>query len=95
MHASYVGVAQIYIGRRIRSDGPDSISFKRSFLPLTDEARPPGVDTRGRDVLSRVIYGAQVSILTGMMPVAIGAIIAIPLGLLSGYYRLFGAVLCG
>ncbi len=50
-----------------------------------------GVDTQGRDVLSRVIYGARVSLTTGVVPVAISALLALPLGLLAAYFEKTGA----
>ncbi|HET6443612.1 MAG TPA: ABC transporter permease [candidate division Zixibacteria bacterium] len=44
-----------------------------------------GTDTIGRDVLSRVIYGARVSMVVGLTPVAIILVIGSAIGLLSGY----------
>jgi peptide/nickel transport system permease protein len=46
-----------------------------------------GTDAIGRDVLSRVIYGAQVSIKAGLISVGIALSIGIPIGLVSGYFR--------
>jgi len=44
-----------------------------------------GTDTIGRDVLSRVIYGARVSMLVGLTPVAIILIIGTSIGMFAGY----------
>jgi peptide/nickel transport system permease protein len=64
---------------------------------LADRHKPPGyvdatggvhwlgTDHQGRDVLSRVIYGAQVSLTVGYSGVIIGALIGITIGLLAGY----------
>ncbi|GEN44536.1 ABC transporter permease [Alkalibacillus haloalkaliphilus] len=48
-----------------------------------------GTDNLGRDIFSRVIYGAQVSLQAGLISVGIALIIGVPVGLISGYYRGF------
>jgi ABC-type dipeptide/oligopeptide/nickel transport system permease subunit len=50
-------------------------------------AHPFGVDTVGRDVLSRVIYGARVSLIVGIVGTAVATVIGTFFGLLAGYYR--------
>ena len=45
-----------------------------------------GSDALGRDGLSRLIYGAQVSLLVGFTAVFIGGILGTLLGILAGYY---------
>lgn len=49
-----------------------------------------GTDDRGRDVLSRMIWGARISMAVGFVAVGIAVFIGIILGALAGYYR--GAV---
>jgi peptide/nickel transport system permease protein len=44
-----------------------------------------GTDEIGRDVLSRVIWGARASLLAGLVSVLISVAIGVPLGLLAGY----------
>jgi peptide/nickel transport system permease protein len=44
-----------------------------------------GTDDVGRDVLSRVIYGARASLLAGCISIVIAVAIGVPLGLLAGY----------
>lgn len=46
---------------------------------------PLGTDSVGRDVLSRLIYGARVSLLVALIPTVIILMMGIPIGLISGY----------
>ncbi len=48
---------------------------------------PFGVDPLGQDVASRVIYGARVSLLVGILGTAIATVIGVCVGLLAGFYR--------
>lgn len=63
-----------------------------TFLMPMDQRNPDqrfhllGTDTNGRDVLCRMIYGARISMLVGIVAVSIYVTIGILLGALAGYF---------
>ncbi len=52
-----------------------------------DWAFPLGCDALGRDILSRIIYGARVSIFIGVVVVLLATVIGVMAGLAAGYLR--------
>ncbi len=56
--------------------------------PLSGPSRQHwlGVDDLGRDLLSRIIFGARITLRIGIIIVAIEALIGITVGLIAGYY---------
>ncbi len=46
-----------------------------------------GTDPLGRDILSRIIYGARVSISAGALAVLVSTVLGVTMGLLAGYFR--------
>jgi peptide/nickel transport system permease protein len=44
-----------------------------------------GADSAGRDILSRLIYGARLSLLGPILVIVVAALVGVPLGLLAGY----------
>lgn len=58
----------------------------QSILQPPSSAFPLGTDALGRDVLSRLLYGARVSLWVGFVAVSISIAIGVALGLLAGYF---------
>jgi peptide/nickel transport system permease protein len=50
-------------------------------------AHPFGTDELGRDTLSRVIWGARVSMRAGVLSILFAIAVGVPAGLIAGYYR--------
>jgi peptide/nickel transport system permease protein len=72
---------------------PNAVSIREALQPPS-RAHPLGTDNNGRDLLSRVMYGARISLTISVSAVALGALVGIVLGLLAGWYhRLEGMVM--
>ncbi|HOY69257.1 MAG TPA: ABC transporter permease [Methylotenera sp.] len=65
---------------------PDAIDVK-SILLAPSVQHWMGTDGLGRDVFSRMLYGARISLLVGFVAVGISTIIGIILGAIAGFYR--------
>lgn len=73
--------------------GPNDATPALRLAPPGTPGHPLGLDHQGRDILSRILYGARLTLLTGLAPVVAGALIAIPLGLVAAWYERLGAVI--
>jgi len=51
-----------------------------------DLTHPLGTDGLGRDMLSRVIYGARTSLLVGVLGTLFAVLLGVPVGLIAGFY---------
>ena len=58
----------------------------RKILDEPSKSHPLGTDQLGRDVLSRMLYGARVSLAVGFVSVGIATLIGIALGAVAGYH---------
>jgi peptide/nickel transport system permease protein len=63
---------------------PDTYTDANSQSPSW--AHPFGIDHLGRDIMSRVIYGARISLRIGILAVSISVTIGTAIGLISGYF---------
>jgi peptide/nickel transport system permease protein len=87
--APYLGTvdpAAINPAARNRLPGAEFTIRTETGERITQLARL-GTDSLGRDVYSRVIYGARVSIIVGFSVAIISVFIGVILGILSGYFR--------
>jgi len=57
------------------------------LMPPGSEGHLLGTDHQGRDILSRIIFGTQTSLISAVVPVIIAAIISVCLGVMAGYYQ--------
>ncbi|RMF31935.1 MAG: ABC transporter permease [Chloroflexi bacterium] len=81
LFAPYITVHDPVRGNlRLRLDPP-------AWYPEGSWAYPLGTDAQGRDLLTRIIFGARVSLAVGILSVGISAGVGTFLGAITGYYR--------
>jgi len=73
------------IGEKIVPYGVDEYNYS-SILQGPSQNHLFGTDEFGRDIFSRVILGARISLAVGLSSVTVGAVVGTVLGLISGYY---------
>ncbi|KQZ47918.1 ABC transporter permease [Rhizobium sp. Root149] len=64
---------------------PSKGSVIRRLKPIGTPGYPLGTDELGRDMLSRLIHGARLSLIMGVIPVPIAFIIGSTIGIIAGY----------
>jgi peptide/nickel transport system permease protein len=65
---------------------PVASDFAASLKPPGTPGHPLGTDQLGRDLLSRVLYGARVALFIGLCTVLLTAVVGGLLGLLAGFF---------
>lgn len=70
----------------IATHEPNVMDLPNSLLPPGSEGHLLGTDNFGRDLFSRIAYGARTSLVVGLFSVLLGGIVGTLLGLISGYF---------
>ena len=79
-------VAVALLAPQLAPYDPDTVSLRQSL------ARPSarhwlGQDNQGRDLLSRIIFGARMSLYISVSAIGMGALFGVVLGMLAAYYQ--------
>ncbi|PTX64698.1 peptide/nickel transport system permease protein [Melghirimyces profundicolus] len=89
-----VGIVIITLQVIMAVFAPLLTSYDPTAQDLSVKERPPGseghwlgTDEFGRDLWSRILYGARISLIVGISSVLLGLIGGVLMGLLAGYYR--------
>ncbi len=80
-----IGLAAVFAAVLPIASPTDMDMLGKRALPSAEHLL--GTDSLGRDILSRLIYGARVSLTVGLLSSVIGVTIGGALGMLAGYFR--------
>ncbi|MCH4053607.1 MAG: ABC transporter permease [Atopobiaceae bacterium] len=79
--------ADLWVPQRLGSPiQVDTTQMSNTVRQPPSAEHPFGTDNLGRDVLSRVIYGARISLAVGLLATAISTVIGLILGAIAAYY---------
>ncbi|WP_163100571.1 ABC transporter permease [Peribacillus alkalitolerans] len=90
--AAMVGACIVAFYMLIALFAPILAPYDPYEINLPNKLQPPsfehwmGTDDKGRDILSRIIYGSRLSMGVGFASVFFGAMFGITMGLIAGYY---------
>lgn len=97
-HSALVGLIVVLAEVSLAVLAPRVASLPPSVQDLRGRLAPPGVarhflgtDELGRDILSRLVYGARISLAVGVLVVGVAAGIGVPAGVVAGYHSRWDA----
>ncbi|MEC5423214.1 ABC transporter permease [Virgibacillus sp. C22-A2] len=70
----------------IAPHNPTQMDVTKSLLKAGEQGHILGTDNYGRDIFSRIVYGARISLIVGIAAVLFGAIFGSLLGVAAGYF---------
>lgn len=70
----------------IATHSPNEMDITHSLLGAGVDGHFLGTDNYGRDLFSRIVYGARISLIVGVSAVLFGAVFGTFLGLIAGYF---------
>lgn len=81
-----VVIVPILLAQVLPLADPEAQDLSNRLAPPLEGGHLFGTDQLGRDVLSRVLFGGQVSLAIGVLAVLVSGLIGLTLGALAGYY---------
>jgi peptide/nickel transport system permease protein len=79
-------IAVAVIGPLLAPASPTAADFGSILAPPLSPHHLLGTDQLGRDVLSRLLYGARTTLAAGVLSTLLGAAVGLPVGVISGYF---------
>ena len=81
-----MAVAAAAVAPQLPLPDPDTVDTPNRLRPPLSASHPLGTDEFGRDLLSRLVWGARVSLLAGVGTAGLAMLVGVVLGVLGGYY---------
>ncbi|SFA58442.1 peptide/nickel transport system permease protein [Rhodococcoides kroppenstedtii] len=79
-------ILPVAFARVLPLQNPDATDLGSRRLPPLTDGHLFGTDQLGRDLLARILYGGQVSLLVGILAVLVSGLIGLVLGSMAGYF---------
>ncbi|HKX16547.1 MAG TPA: nickel transporter permease [bacterium] len=90
--SAWIGTAIVAVLVGVALAGPAASPYDPFHISAADKLQPPspvhlfGTDDLGRDLLSRVLTGARISLMVGVVVLILAMVVGVGLGLIAGYW---------